>query len=202
MADSAEATTGLNITLDGEKDPPITGVGGVVHCPTANNGLMKCTSGYCCPNQNGCCINYMELWWFWCLWIIIIAFSCFCAYHHHKVQSQPRDRPQVPYVATCSYPGPPVDGEKDQLGYCKLPKYDASLNVHAHSSPPPPYRGPFYPLNSLTSIFTDSWNSFFHSTRNIGIDRTQQQNDRASEKSNESERGILETRQNLADSIA
>ena len=33
MADSAEATTGLNITLDGEKDPPITGVGGVVHCP-------------------------------------------------------------------------------------------------------------------------------------------------------------------------
>ena len=89
---------------------------------TANNGLMKCTSGYCCPNQNGCCINYMELWWFWCLWIIIIAFSCFCAYHHHKVQSQPRDRPQVPYVATCSYPGPPVDGEKDQLGYCKLPK--------------------------------------------------------------------------------
>lgn len=91
---------------------------------TANSGLMKCTSGYCCPNQNGCCINYMELWWFWCIWILIIAFSCFCAYHHHKVQSQPRDRPQPSYVATCSYPGPPADGEKDQLGYCKLPKVD------------------------------------------------------------------------------
>ena len=86
------------------------------------HGLMKCTSGYCCPNQNGCCINYMELWWFWCIWILIIAFSCFCAYHHHKVQSQPRDRPQPSYVPACSYPGPPADGEKDQLGYCKLPK--------------------------------------------------------------------------------
>ena len=33
MADSAEAATALNGTLDGNKDPAITGVGGVVHCP-------------------------------------------------------------------------------------------------------------------------------------------------------------------------
>jgi len=168
----------------------VTGVGGVVHCRTANNGLMKCTSGYCCPNQNGCCINYMELWWFWCIWILIIAFSCFCAYHHHKVQSQPRDRPQAPYVAACSYPGPPADGDKDQLGYCKLPKYDSSLNVHSQS-PPPPYRA-FHPLNSITSIFTDSWNSFWHASNRNGLDRT-------SEKSNSDcdQRGIVETRQDL-----
>ena len=78
---------------------------------------------------------------------LIIAFSCCCAYHHHRIQNSSnqsrqnnrgQNQGQSTYVASCSYPGPPADGDKDQMGYCKLPKYGDSRQTER--SPPPPYR--------------------------------------------------------------
>ncbi|CBY15552.1 unnamed protein product [Oikopleura dioica] len=140
----------------------------VIFCRKHDGGQTSCGSNqYCCPNGDGCCLNYVDLWWFWCIWVLIIGFSCFCAYQHHRdlaVQSQSTATARgTIYVATHAYPGPPVDGDKDQLGYCKLPKYDPQLNVHSES-PPPAYRS-INQVNSWTSIITDSWNSFWTSTR-------------------------------------
>jgi len=38
---------------------------------TKDGSVQKCTTGYCCANNSGCCINYMELWWFWLIWVRI-----------------------------------------------------------------------------------------------------------------------------------
>ena len=106
------------------------------------------------------CGGLWSLWWvYWFnlnlkkvifiksfLQLVIIAFSLFCAYNHHRVrnggqsrdQSRPRGQGASTYVASCSYPGPPTDGDKDQMGYCKLPKYGDQ--THNERSPPPPYR--------------------------------------------------------------
>jgi len=170
--------------------------------------MQKCSTGYCCTHNTGCCINYVELWWFWLIWGLIIAFSCCCAYHHHRIQNNAnqsrsnanRAQGQSTYVASCSYPGPPADGDKDQMGYCKLPKYGDQRE--AERSPPPPYRSVLN-IGSFASILTDSWNSFWHQSTRAGLNHhhhhnfQQQQPPKDESKENSEADDMIATRLNL-----
>jgi len=202
MNNATDALTTHNATIVTSNTTIITpeqpiGYGGVIHCPTKDGSVQKCTTGYCCANNSGCCINYMELWWFWLIWGLIITFSCFCAYHHHRIQHNSQNpttaqRQQTTYVASCSYPGPPADGDKDQMGYCKLPKY-GDQRQNTERSPPPPYR---LNIGSFASILTDSWNSFWHQSNRNGLDQKEGQSDPYKENESRVDE-ITETRHNL-----
>lgn len=179
----------------------VPGLSNVIQCTMKDGSILKCTAGYCCPNNSGCCINYMELWWFWLIWGLIISFSCFCAYHHHRIQhaqNPSQQRTQGTYVASCSYPGPPTDGDNTQMGYCKLPIY-GDPRQNTERSPPPPYR--VLGIGSFASILTDSWNSFWHQSNRNGLDKdnsTDQDNNKPNSDSQVED--IIETRQNLTES--
>jgi len=76
MNNATDALTTHNTTIVTSNTTIITpeqpiGYGGVIHCPTKDGSVQKCTTGYCCANNSGCCINYMELWWFWLIWVRI-----------------------------------------------------------------------------------------------------------------------------------
>jgi len=133
---------------------------------------------------------------------LIIAFSCCCAYHHHRIQNSSnqsrqnnrgQNQGQSTYVASCSYPGPPADGDKDQMGYCKLPKYGDSRQTER--SPPPPYRSVLN-IGSFASILTDSWNSFWHQSNRAGLN-THPKDDSKENSENQQNDDMVETRLNL-----